>query len=172
MSWNTPARALNPSARGPLPQSSHAVRKPSLTHHKKALKKTWGDVTRTPAAPAPASPIQTLSATTWAPWARTFLQGPFSQEADPRNSRDKEIVVCFKLLCFGVFCYMAIIVEHRDREESKFQIGVVPQFQKLIGRRISGESLFKHRHSAWQVPLFLIRMLQTLDHSWRRDWDI
>lgn len=64
---------------------------------------------------------------------------------------------------------MAIIVEHRDREESKFQIGVVPQFQKLIGRRISGESLFKHRHSAWQVPLFLIRMLQTLDHSWRRD---
>lgn len=38
VSWNTPARTLNAPARGPLTQSSRAVRKPSLAHHGKALK--------------------------------------------------------------------------------------------------------------------------------------
>ena len=109
VSWNACARILNPAAGGLLPQSSHAVRKPNLTHHKRALKKTWGSVARTPAAPAPASPIQTLSASTWAPWTRTLLQSPFPRQLSPRNRRDKDIAVCLKRLRFGVFCYMAII---------------------------------------------------------------
>ena len=46
---------------------------------------------------------------TWAPWARTFLQSPFPRQLSPRNRRDKDIAVCLKRLCFGVFCYMAII---------------------------------------------------------------